>query len=192
MHLPLPGFQLPGLVARVVANHPPRQFGHDRFGRRRHELLHGTGPERTRLGRGAPMTSKCTAQLLADLGVTRSLSRPQVSDDNPFSEAQFKTLKYHPGFPGRFHDITAAIAFCRSFFPWYNTEHRHGGIAMLTPDDVHHHRTQSVLDQRGQTLQAAWTRHPERFVRGIPKPDPLPEAVWINPPVTSTTEETAQ
>ena len=83
--------------------------------------------------RGAPMTSKCTAQLLADLGVTRSLSRPQVSDDNPFSEAQFKTLKYHPGFPGRFHDITAAIAFCRTFFPWYNTEHRHGGIAMLNP-----------------------------------------------------------
>ena len=75
--------------------------------------------------RGAPMTSKCTAQLLADLGVTRSLSRPQVSDDNPFSEAQFKTLKYHPGFPGRFHDINAAIAFCRTFFPWYNTEHRH-------------------------------------------------------------------
>ena len=113
--------------------------------------------------RGAPMTSKCTAQLLADLGVTRSLSRPQVSDDNPFSEAQFKTLKYHPGFPGRFHDITAASAFCRTFFPWYNTEHRHGGIAMLTPDDVHHNRTQSVLEQRGRTLQAAWTRHPERF-----------------------------
>ena len=86
--------------------------------------------------RGAPMTSKCTAQLLADLGVTRSLSRPQVSDDNPFSEAQFKTLKYHPGFPGRFHDITAAIAFCRTFFPWYNTEHRHGGIAMLTPEET--------------------------------------------------------
>ena len=82
--------------------------------------------------RGAPMTSKCTAQLLADLGVTRSLSRPHVSDDNPFSEAQFKTLKYHPGFPGRFHNISAAIAFCRTFFPWYNTEHRHGGIAMLT------------------------------------------------------------
>ena len=141
---------------------------------------------------GAPMASKCTAQLLADLGVTRSLGRPRVSDDNPFSEAQFKTLKYHPGFPGRFHDITAAIAFCRTFFPWYNTEHRHGGIAMLTPDDVHHHRTRSVLDQRGRTLQAAWTRHPERFVRGVPKPDPLPEAVWINPPVTSTTGGTAQ
>ncbi len=82
--------------------------------------------------RGAPMTSKCTAQLLADLGVTRSLSRPQVSDDNPFSEAQFKTLRHHPGFPGRFDDIHAAIAFCRLFFPWYNTEHRHGGTGMLT------------------------------------------------------------
>ena len=138
------------------------------------------------------MTSKCTAQLLADLGVTRSLSRPQVSDDNPFSEAQFKTLKYHPGFPGRFHDLTAAITFCRSFFPWYNTEHRHAGIAMLTPDDVHHHRAHSVLEQRERTLQAAWTRHPERFVRGVPQPDPLPQAVWINPPATTTTGETAQ
>ena len=86
--------------------------------------------------RSAPMTSKCTAQLLADLGVTRSLSRPQLSDDNPISEAQFKTLKYHPGFPGRFDDIHAAIAFYRSFFAWYCTEHRHGGIAMLTPDDI--------------------------------------------------------
>ena len=95
-------------------------------------------------------------------------------------------------FPGRLHDITTAIAFCRMFFPWYNTEHRHGGIAMLTPDDVHHNRTQSVLEQRGRTLQAAWTRHPERFVRGIPQPDPLPQAVWINPPVTPTTGETAQ
>ena len=105
--------------------------------------------------RGAPMTSKCTAQLLADLGVTRSLNRPQVSDDNPFSEAQFKTLKYHPGFPGRFEDITAAIAFCRSFFPWYNTEHRHAGIAMLTPDDVHHHRAPDVLAKRGRTYPAS-------------------------------------
>ena len=83
--------------------------------------------------RGASMTSRCTAQLLADLGVTRSLSRPQVSDNSPFSEAQFKTLKYHPGFPGRFEDIATTIAFCRSFFPWYNTEHRHAGIVMLTP-----------------------------------------------------------
>ncbi len=142
--------------------------------------------------RGAPMTSKCTAQLLADLGVTRSLGRPRVSDDNPFSEAQFKTLKYHPGFPSRFLDIEQAKAFCRSFFPWYNTEHRHGGISMLTPDDVHHDRAQAVLTQRQRILVAACAAHPERFVRGIPKLRPLPQAVWINPPVTSMTGELAQ
>jgi putative transposase len=142
--------------------------------------------------RGAPMTSKCTAQLLADLGVTRSLSRPQVSDDNPFSEAQFKTLKYHPGFPSRFLAIETATAFCRSFFPWYNTEHRHGGIAMLTPDDVHHYRAPAVLAERERTLAAAWVDHPERFVQGIPKPHPLPEAVWINPPARPITESIAQ
>ena len=137
--------------------------------------------------RGAPMTSKCTAQLLADLGVTRSLSRPQVSDDNPFSEAHFKTVKYHPGLPGRFPDLPTAIAFCRTFFPWYNAEHRHGGIAMLTPDDVHHGRAQAVLAERQRILEAAWADRPERFVRGIPKPSPLPEADWINPPATPNT-----
>ena len=142
--------------------------------------------------RGAPMTGKCTAQLLADLGVTRSLSRPQVSDDNPFSEAQFKTLKYHPGFPGRFADIAATIAFCRSFFPWYNTEHRHAGIAMLTPDDVHHARAQRILQQREHTLRRAWNQHPERFVHGSPKPQPLPKEVWINPPPAVTTPQIAQ
>ena len=120
--------------------------------------------------RGAPMTSKCTAQLLADLGMTRSLSRPHVSDDNPFSEAQFKTLKYHPGFPGRFDDIAATSAFCRSLFPWNNTEHRHAGIAMLTPHDVHYGRARRVLEQRERTLRLAWSRHPERFVNGTPKP----------------------
>lgn len=141
--------------------------------------------------RGAPMTSKCTAQLLADLGITRSLGRPQVSDDNPFSEAQFKTLKYHPGFPGRFPGIEQAKAFCRSFFQWYNTEHRHGGIAMLTPDDVHHDRAQDVLIQRQRVLEAAWADHPERFVQGPPMPSPLPHAVWINPPASETTKQTA-
>jgi putative transposase len=127
--------------------------------------------------RGAPMTSKCTAQLLADLGVTRSLSRPQVCDDNPFSEAQFKTLKYPPGFPGRFPGIEPATAFRRTFFPWYNTEHRHGGISMLTPHDVHYGRAQTMLDKRQCILENAWLTHPERFVRGQPKPSPLPEAV---------------
>ena len=135
--------------------------------------------------RGAPMTSKCTAQLLADLGVTRSLSRPQVSDDNPFSEAQFKTLKYHPGFPCRFEDITAAIAFCRSFFPWYNTEHRHAGIAML--DDVHHHRTgsgsartypASRLGPSPPNASSTAPRNPPRF----PKPSGS-----THPPTTGET-----
>ena len=142
--------------------------------------------------RGSPMTSKCTAQLLGDLGVTRSLSRPQVSDDNPFSEAQFKTLKYHPGFPRCFTDIHHATGHCRSFFPWYNTEHRHGGISMLTPHDVHHGLAPGVIAERKRTLKAAWAAHPERFVRGTPKPSPLPEAVWINPPETSTTGGIAQ
>ena len=136
--------------------------------------------------RGAPMTSQCTAQLLAELGVTRSLSRPQVSDDNPFSEAQFKTLKYHPGFPERFRGIDHATAYCRSFFPWYNTEHRHGGISMLTPHDVHHGRAQAMIEQRRRILENAWAAHPERFVRGCPEPSPLPEAVWINPPNPTT------
>jgi putative transposase len=141
--------------------------------------------------RGAPMTSKCTAQLLADMGVTRSLSRPQVCDDNPFSEAQFKTLKYQPGFPGRFTGIEHATDHSRSFFPWYNTEHRHGGICMLTPHDVHYGRAPEVLAQRQQIMDAAWSAHPERFVQGIPKIHPLPEAVWINPPATSTKGEIA-
>ncbi len=141
--------------------------------------------------RGAPMTSQCTAQLLANLGVTRSLSRPRVSDDNPFSEAQFKTLKYHPGFPARFEDINAAIAFCRTFFPWYNREHRHAGIAMLTPEDVHHGRARHRLEQRARTLRQAWNRHPERFVRGRPKRQALPEQVWINPPDPITTPKVA-
>ena len=141
--------------------------------------------------RGSPMTAKYTAQLLADLGVTRSLGRPQVSDDNPFSEAQFKTLKYHPGFPGRFEDIHAAVAFCRTFFPWYNREHRHAGIAMLTPSDVHHGRAQQILEQRQRTLQDAWAHYPERFVHGPPKPQALPKAVWINPPTEAKTSPDA-
>ena len=128
------------------------------------------------------MTSHGTAQLLARLGVVRSLGRPQVSDDNPYSEAQFKTVKYHPDFPGRFPSQEAATAYCRSFFPWYNTEHRHAGIAMLTPETVHYGRAQAVLEQRRRTLREAFRSHPERFVRGEPTHRPLPQAVWINKP----------
>ena len=104
------------------------------------------------------MTSQCTAQLLADLGVTRSLSRPQVSDDNPFSEAQFKTLKYHPSFPGQFGDQGQAKTFCRSFFRWYNAEHRHGGISMLTPEQVHFGNADQVIAGRKSVLREAWAR----------------------------------
>lgn len=147
-------------------------------------LRHGVQPQVLTLhsDRGAPMTSQCTAQLLADLGVTRSLSRPQVSDDNPFSEAQFKTLKYHPSFPGRFQNSEEAKTFCRSFFRWYNAEHRHGGIAMMTPEQVHFGKAQQILDRRSAVLADAWNAHPERFVSGPPRHPALPDAVWINPP----------
>ena len=153
-------------------------------------LKHGAAPDTLTLhsDRGSPMTSQGTAQLLARLGVNRSLSRPQVSDDNPYSEAQFKTLKYHPGFPDRFSNQDAAIAYCRSFFPWYNGEHRHAGIAMLTPETVHYGRAQALLQQRQSTLTEAWKRHPERFVGGKPSHAHLPEGVWINKPDDGTSE----
>lgn len=145
---------------------------------------HGVRPETLTLhsDRGAPMTAKCTAQLLADLGVTRSLSRPQVSNDNPFSEAQFKTLKYHPGYPRRFASKDAALAYCRRFFPWYNEHHRHGGIALLTPNDVYYGRADALLERRQRRLLAAYEAHPERFPNGPPVVQSLPEAVYINPP----------
>jgi len=153
-------------------------------------LKHDVKPETLTLhsDRGSPMTSRGTAQLLARLGVTRSLGRPQVSDDNPYSEAHFKTLKYHPDFPGYFPHQDEATAFSRSFFPWYNTEHRHAGIAMLTPETVHYGRAQTVLQQRQLALDEAWRRHPERFVGGPPTVQPLPEAVWINRPKDQTSK----
>ena len=114
--------------------------------------------------RGAPMTAKCTAQLLADLGITQSLGRPRVSNDNPYSEAHFKTVKYHPGFPGRFGGIEEAKDFCRTFFPWYNTEHRHGGIGLLTPEQVHLGRAPAVIEHRRNVLAAAYAARPDRFV----------------------------
>jgi putative transposase len=148
---------------------------------------HGVEPGQLHLhsDRGAPMTAKSTAQLLADLGVTRSLSRPQISDDNPYSEAQFRTLKYSPTFPSRFSSFEAARNFCRKFFPWYNNEHCHSGIAMLTPHVVHSGRAEAALAQRQTALDAAFVAHPERFPKGPPKVQPLPTAVWINPPLPS-------
>jgi putative transposase len=134
------------------------------------------------------MTSKPVAFLLADLGITKTHSRPHTSNDNPFSESQFKTLKYRPDFPDRFSSIEEARAFCRSFFPWYNQEHRHSGINLLTPQMLHYGEAEQVLQAREQVLLKAYEAHPERFVRGIPSPGTLPQTVWINPP--STGEQT--
>jgi putative transposase len=144
----------------------------------------GIGPGQLFLhaDRGTSMTSKPVALLLADLGVTRSHSRPQVSNDNPFSEAQFKTLKYRPDFPARFGSLEDARVFCQAFFAWYNGEHRHSGIGLMTPAAVHDGRASTVRDARQRVLSAAYAAHPERFVRKPPQPPVLPHAVWINPP----------
>jgi len=132
--------------------------------------------------RGSSMRSKVVAQLLADLGVTKTHSRPHVSNDNPFSESQFKTMKYRPGFPQRFGSIQDARAFGCTFFPWYNHEHRHSGLALYTPADVHYGRVERVRRSRQATLDAAYQCHPNRFVRKPPEAARPPQAVWINPP----------
>jgi len=135
--------------------------------------------------RGSSMTSKPVALLLADLGVTKTHSRPHVSNDNPFSEAQFKTLKYRPDFPERFGSIEDARGHCRVFFPWYNTEHRHGGIGLLTPHDVHYGLADQRVAARTDVLAAAYAAHPERFVAGLPRPPARSTEVWINPPAAT-------
>ena len=138
--------------------------------------------------RGSSMTSKPVALLLADLGVMKTHSRPYTSTDNPYSEAQFKTLKYRPGFPARFDQIEQARAFCREFFDWYNRRHRHSGIGLMTPAAVHHGHAQALHADRARVLAAAYAASPERFVRGVPQPPTLPTAAWINKP---TAEEVA-
>jgi putative transposase len=132
--------------------------------------------------RGSSMTSKPVALLLADLGVAQSHSRPHVSNDNPYSEAQFKTLKYRPGFPRRFDSIEAARAHCQDFFPWYNNQHRHGGLGLHTAADVHYGRAAAVQAGRATVLTAAYLAHPERFVNSPPAPPDIPAGSWINPP----------
>jgi len=138
--------------------------------------------------RGSSMTSKPVALLLADLGVIKSHSRPYVSDDNPFSESQFKTMKYRPQFPDRFGSLVDARAFCQVFFAWYNTEHRHSGIGLLTPHAVHHGLADQRIADRAQVLARAYAAHPERFVAGLPQPPARPTEVWINPPKPSPTD----
>ena len=128
------------------------------------------------------MKSKPVAFLLADLAVTKSHSRPYVSDDNPYSESHFRTLKYRPDFPDRFGCIEDSRAFCQRFFAWYNEEHRHSGIELLTPSMVHHGQAPVVIERRQGVLDAAYQAHPERFVRSAPKLLDIPKEVWINKP----------
>ena len=132
--------------------------------------------------RGSSMASKPVAFLLSDLGVTKTHSRPHVSNDNPYSESQFKTLKYRPGFPDRFGAPEHARGFSQDFFRWYNFEHHHSGLGLLTPADVHFGRAAERVADRSRVLQAAYARHPERFVGGVPEPAAVPTAVWINKP----------
>lgn len=136
--------------------------------------------------RGTPMTSKTLAQTYADLGVTKSFSRPRVSNDNPYSEAQFKTLKYQPNFPGRFDDLPHGHRHCDDFFEWYNNEHHHSSLGLMTPHDVHYGLAQAKLLSRAQALAAAFEAHPERFPHGPPSPPELPVEVWINQPSGNT------
>jgi len=138
--------------------------------------------------RGSSMASKPVAFLLADLGVTKSHSRPHCSNDNPYSEAQFKTLKYRPDFPATFGSLQDARAFCATFYRWYNQDHRHSGISMHTPFDVHHGHAASVRDARAVVLTDAYTVHPERFVNKHPQPLPLPTTAWINRPEPELSE----
>jgi putative transposase len=134
--------------------------------------------------RGSAMRSKPVAFLLADLGVTRTHSRPYTSTDNPYSEAQFRTLKYRPGFPERFGSIVDSRGFCRPFFDWYNHDHRHSGLGLMTPASVHYQQASGLHAERARVLAAAYAERPERFVRGMPRPPELPTAVWINRPST--------
>ena len=133
--------------------------------------------------RGPSMISKTVAHLLSDLGVTKSHSRPHVSNDNPYSESHFKTLKYCPAFPGRFGSIQDARSFCKGFFRWYHKEHRHSGIGLMTPESVHYGWAEHIIAGRSSVLAQAYEKHPNRFKGNLPKPPALPQAVWINKPI---------
>jgi putative transposase len=142
---------------------------------------HGVAPKAIHADRGTSMTSKPVAQLLIDLGIARSHSRPHVSNDNPFSEAAFKTLKYCPALPDRFGSLADARGFCGTFFDYYNHEHRHSGVGLHTPASVHFGTAAEIRAQRATTLDAAYAAHPDRF-RKRPVPPRLPEVAWINQP----------
>lgn len=153
----------------------------------RHDIAPGTLT--LHADRGASMRSKPVAALLVDLDITKSHSRPHVSDDNPYSESQFKTMKYRPDFPARFGSLADARAHCQTFFAWYNTEHRHSGIGYMTPSSVHYGQAQAAHLLRQDTLDAAFLANPKRFKGRRPEPPELPSAVWINPPATEKNDD---
>jgi len=146
----------------------------------RQEILPGQPTEHS--DRGPAMISKPVALLLADLGITKAHSRPHVSNDNPFSEAQFKAMKYRPDFPGRFGSPEHPCRFCSDFFPRYNSEHHHVGLGPFTPHDVHYSLAVAKCQQRARVLAEAFAKNLERFSNGLPQPKAVPTAVWINPP----------
>jgi putative transposase len=154
-------------------------------------LKQGIGPHQLTIhaDRGAPMRSKLLVELYADLNIGVSHSRPRVSNDNPFSESQFRTFKYRPEFPNRFGSPEHARGVSHDLFTWYNDAHHHSGLSYLTPADVHYGRAATILEVRHRTRLAAYDAHPERFVQGPPRLEILPHAVWINPPVKSTGQE---
>ena len=164
-----------------------KAFHHQTF------LQHGIKPGELTLhsDRGPAMISKTVGTLLSDLKVTKSHSRPHVSDDNPYSESQFKTLKYHAEFPERFGSIEDARSFCRRYFQWYNHEHRHSGIGMMTPASVHEGRAEEIHAARQKVLDRAFQARPERFSKGRPKPPELPSPAWINRPTEAEKEKAA-
>ena len=168
------GWMVAGREAASLARELIRQTCVKQHIQREQLLLHSD--------RGSPMIAQSLAILLANLGVSKSHSRPHVSDDNPYSEAQFRTLKYRPDYPERFGCDADARAWARSFFRWYNNEHYHSALGLLTPADVHYGRADQILQKRRQVLYAAYEKNPERFVKGVPKPAELPGEVWINPP----------
>jgi putative transposase len=170
------------VVAWMLAHRESGELARDLFAKAYDEQGIEPGQLIVHSDRGSAPTAKTLAQLYADLGIEPSLGRPSVSNDNPFSEAHFKTLKYAPAFPDRFGGYEDALAFCRGFFPWYNHEHRHSALAYLTPAQVHTGQAESVLEKRRRVLEAAWRAHPERFPLGAPRVARLPAAVWINPP----------
>lgn len=150
----------------------------------------GLGELTLHADRGPPMISKTLALKLADLGVTKSHSRPYTSNDNAFSESQFRTMKYRPDFPARFGSIEDARAHCRAFFDWYNRRHRHSSLGLLTPETVHYGRAEAAIASRSVVLEAAYRAHPERFISRLPTPPALPAEVWINPPLRTPEAET--